>query len=336
MRLKQNFDLTNYNTFRIKCNSLYFSECDNYEEVQEVIDFCGIKKLELIVLGGGSNILFTKNFAGLILHYTTQGIRIFEENDEFIVLESDAGTEWDYFVNYCVQNNYYGVENLSLIPGNVGASPIQNIGAYGVEIKDVFHSLEYIDLITGDLETLQSDECDFGYRTSIFKTELLNQALITKVRYKLSKVPKFNLSYKPLTEYFNEQKEPSLSVIRDLIIETRNSKLPDYNVFGNAGSFFKNPEINSDQLRELKETYPNIVNYNLGNGNYKISAGWLIDNCGLKGIKKGEVGTHKNQALIIINYGKAKGSEIVEFSEFIAEEVYNKFNILIETEVNII
>ncbi|MFH0734421.1 MAG: UDP-N-acetylmuramate dehydrogenase [bacterium] len=336
MYLKENFNLTNYNTFRINCISSYFSECENYEEVQKIIDFCRVKKLELLVLGGGSNVLFTKNFYGLILHYATQGIRIFEENNEFIVLESDAGTEWDFFVNYCVQNNYYGVENLSLIPGNVGASPIQNIGAYGVEIKDIFHSLDYIELNTGEIKTLGFDGCNFGYRTSVFKTELKNEALIIKVRYKLSKVPKYNLSYKPLTDYFFGSKEPSLKEIRNLIIEVRNSKLPDYKTLGNAGSFFKNPEVDETVLFNLKVKYPDIVSFPLGNNKCKISAGWLIDNCGLKGFRNGEVGTYQNQALILINYGKANGSDILGFAEFIKSEVKNKFNIILETEVNII
>jgi len=336
MNIFNNYNLKTYNTFNLDIKSDFFSEAFNIDEIITLYEFGQSKKINYLVLGGGSNILFTNDFSGLVLRYVKDEINIIDEDKTNTIVEVGAGTKWDKFVEFCVNNNLYGAENLSLIPGNVGASPIQNIGAYGVELKDIFQKLEFFNFENGKIENYNSQVCNFGYRTSIFKHELKNKGIITKVNFRLSKIEKYNINYKALNDFLANEKEINLFNVRNAVINIRESKIPDYNVFGNAGSFFKNPEINKSLFNDLYEKYPYISYFKVDENKYKLAAGWLIENCGFKGFRKGDVGCFDKQALIIVNYGNAKGSDIVAFSDEIKKEVLKKFNIELETEVNII
>ena len=281
--------------------------------------------------------LFTKNFEGLVLKNNIKGIKIVKENDTDVFLESGAGENWHEFVLYCVKKGYAGVENLSLIPGNVGASPMQNIGAYGVEIKDVFDSLEAIEIKTGKVRIFNKEECNFGYRESVFKNIYKNQFIITSVVFKLSKTPKFNISYGAIESELEKMNISKLSIkaISDAVINIRSSKLPDPKVIGNAGSFFKNPVISISQFEDLKERYPQLAYYKLPSGEIKIAAGWLIDHLGWKGKRIEDYGVHKNQALVLVNYGESDGKDIYDLSSLIMKSVFKNFQISLEREVNI-
>lgn len=336
MNIYSNYNLKSNNTFGIEAKAKLFATITSKSDLDEIISLKNKTNLPILVIGKGSNLLFTKDYNGICINYKKDEINIINENTNSVLIEVYAGTEWDKFVEYAVSKNFYGIENLSIIPGTIGAAPVQNIGAYGVEVKDVIESVYYINLQDGTEHVLKNSECNFGYRTSIFKNELKSKILITKVLFNLSKIKTFKLEYKAINEKISDKSNLSLKVIRDAIINIRNEKLPDYQKHGNAGSFFKNPEISSEHLKLLKQDYPSIVNYELENGNYKIAAGWLIESCGLKGIQKGNVGTYSKQSLILINYGNATGEEILEFSKYIIDEVNKKFNILLESEVNII
>ncbi len=336
MDILLNKNLSNYNTFNLNVDTKYFAEANSIEDLHFLADYIQTNKLSYFVLGGGSNTLFKNDFDGIVIRYIKDQINVIDEDKNDVFIEVSAGTIWDNFVEYCVVNNYHGAENLSLIPGNVGASPIQNIGAYGTELKDIFYKLEYYNFQTNKIEYYLSDECNFGYRTSIFKHELKFKGIITKIIFKLSKNRKINLSYKALSDFFKDQKEINLASIREAVISIRESKIPDYKIFGNAGSFFKNPEIDHYKYLNISEKYPHIPYFKINENKYKIAAGWLIENCGFKGKRIGNVGCYEKQALILINYGNAKGSELVELSENIIKEVYLKFDIKLETEVNII
>lgn len=336
MNITNNYNLKLYNTFNLDIKSEFFAEAFTIDEIITLYEFVQSKKINYLVLGGGSNILFKNDFSGLVLRYVKDEINIIDEDKTNTIIEVGAGTKWDKFVEFCVNNNLYGAENLSLIPGNVGASPIQNIGAYGVELKDIFQELEYFNFENGKIENYNSQVCNFGYRTSIFKHELKNKGIITKVNFRLSKIEKYNINYKALNDFLANEKEINLINVRNAVINIRESKIPDYNVFGNAGSFFKNPEINKSLFNDLYEKYPYISYFKVDENKYKLAAGWLIENCGFKGFRKGDVGCFDKQALIIVNYGNAKGSDIVAFSDEIKKEVLKKFNIELETEVNII
>jgi UDP-N-acetylmuramate dehydrogenase len=291
-----------------------------------------------MILGGGSNILFTKDFDGLVLKNEISGINIIHEDEEFIFINAGAGVKWHSFVMFCVNQNFGGVENLSLIPGNVGASPMQNIGAYGVEIKDVFYQLEALHLKEKVRETFSAKDCEFGYRESVFKNKYKDQFAILNVTYRLKKKPDFNISYGAIETELQKKNVKDLSVkaISDAVINIRSSKLPDPEILGNAGSFFKNPIIDSHELNELKENFdPNVPFYKLGNEHFKIPAGWLIEKCGWKGFRRGDVGCYEKQALVLVNYGNATGKEIYNLSEEIKISVEEKFNIELEREVNI-
>ena len=336
MNIFNNYNLKPHNTFNLDIKSEFFAEAFTIDELITLYEFVQSKKINYLVLGGGSNILFKNDFSGLVLRYVKDEINIIDEDKTNTIVEVGAGTKWDKFVEFCVNNNLYGAENLSLIPGNVGASPIQNIGAYGVELKDIFQELEYFNFENGKIENYKSIVCNFGYRTSIFKHELKNKGIITKVNFRLSKIEKYNINYKALNDFLANEKEINLINVRNAVIKIRESKIPDYNVFGNAGSFFKNPEINKSLFNDLYEKYPYISYFKVDENKYKLAAGWLIENCGFKGFRKGDVGCFDKQALIIVNYGNAKGSDIVAFSDEIKKEVLKKFNIELETEVNII
>jgi UDP-N-acetylmuramate dehydrogenase len=341
MMVQENISLKGFNTFGIDVAAKYFATFNTIDEINELLEF---KKLSTLVLGGGSNILFTQNFNGLVLKNEIKGIEIVNENDDYVYLKVGAGENWHQFILYCIKNNLAGVENLSLIPGNVGASPMQNIGAYGVEIKDVFHSLEAFDLKEKTVQTFSLIDCAFGYRESVFKKKYKNQFVITSVTLRLNRKPVFNTSYGAIEQELEKMgvKNLSIKAISDAVINIRSSKLPNPVEIGNAGSFFKNPEIEYTLFDILRSKFPNIVGYHLTSGNVKLAAGWLIEQCGpktgtsWKGYRQGDAGCHAKQALVLVNYGDAKGGEIYELSEKIIEAVKQQFTVVLEREVNII
>jgi UDP-N-acetylmuramate dehydrogenase len=269
-----------------------------------------------LILGGGSNILFTKNFDGLVLKNELKGIELVKEDAEHFYVKAAAGENWHQFVLHCIHHGYAGVENLSLIPGNVGASPMQNIGAYGVEIKDVFHSLEAFHLDEKKVVNFSANDCAFGYRESVFKRKYKGQFVILSVTFRLHKHPQFNTTYGAIEQELQQMnvKELSIAAISQAVINIRSSKLPDPKQIGNAGSFFKNPEIPNEQFLQLKKDHPGISAYPLANGNTKLAAGWLIEQCGWKGFREGDAGCHAKQALVLVNYGNATGEQIFDLS----------------------
>ncbi len=335
MNIQENISLKRYNTFGIEASAKYFASFTNIEELKECLEF---KKQPTLILGGGSNILFTKNFDGLVLKNEITGIEKVQEDDEFVYVKAGAGVNWHEFVLFCISNNYAGVENLSLIPGNVGASPMQNIGAYGVEIKDVFHSLEAFHLQEKKIIKFNLNDCAFGYRESVFKQKYKNQFAITSVTYRLAKNATYHISYGAIQQELDAMgiKELSIEAISKAVINIRSSKLPNPAVIGNAGSFFKNPEVSSQEFHALSQRFPGIVGYDLHNGKTKLAAGWLIETAGWKGYRKGDAGCHSRQALVLVNYGAAKGNEIVSLSEEIIFSIKEKFGVLLQREVNMI
>jgi len=338
VKLSENISLKPYNTFGIDVKAKNFIEVVSVDELREVYNdkrFSADKKL---ILGGGSNLLFTGNFEGLVIKNAIKGIELINEDEDFYYIKAAAGESWHEFVMYCVNKNYAGLENLSLIPGNVGASPMQNIGAYGVEVKDVFYELEAFDVNKKTITKFNKEQCHFGYRESIFKREAKDKYVITSVTYKLGKQPVYNTSYGAIETELKQMGVVDLSVaaISKAVCNIRNSKLPNPKEIGNAGSFFKNPEVQKSKQEELLKAYPNIVSYSLENGNVKLAAGWLIEQCGLKGLRSGKTGVHKNQALVLVNYGNAKGQEIYDLSQKVLDAVKEKFGVELEREVNII
>lgn len=337
MQVQQNYSLKKDNTFGIDVYAKYFSEFSSGDELNGLLE--DAKNIsQKMVLGGGSNILFNKNYDGFVLKNKIPGISIIKEDEHHVYVKAGAGIAWHGFVMYCVGNNYGGVENLSLIPGNVGASPMQNIGAYGVEIKDVFYELEAFHLAEKKIQIFSAKDCEFGYRESIFKKKLKDQYAILNVTYRLNKNPVFNISYGAIEEELKKMKVKELSVksISDAVIRIRTSKLPDPKIIGNAGSFFKNPIIKNQKLPELKQLFDNIPFYKTGEYHFKIPAGWLIEQCGWKGFRRGDAGCYEKQALVLVNYGNASGTGIYNLSEEIKISVREKFGIDLEREVNII
>lgn len=338
MKYSENISLKLYNTFGIDVSAKYFVEVFSIAELSEVFNdkrFVAEKKL---ILGGGSNLLFTANFDGLVIKNSIKGVELINEDADFYYVKAAAGENWHEFVMFCVNKNYAGLENLSLIPGNVGASPMQNIGAYGVEVKDVFHELEAFDIHDKTIRKFNKEQCRFGYRESIFKREAKDKYVIISVTYKLRKSPMYNTSYGAIEAELEKMgvKELSVGAISQAVCNIRNSKLPNPREIGNAGSFFKNPEVSKSKQEELLKAYPNMVSYSLENGNVKLAAGWLIEQSGLKGIRIGDTGVHKNQALVLVNYGNAKGQEIYDLSQKVLDTVKEKFGVELEREVNII
>lgn len=342
MNIQQNISLKKYNTFGIEAAAKYFATFSSIEQLKNSLEFIQPQtennKPQTIILGGGSNILFTKNYDGLVLKNELKGIELVNEDDEFVYVKAAAGENWHQFVLHCISNNWAGAENLSLIPGNVGASPMQNIGAYGMEIKDVFHSLEAFHKNDKAVVTFNLNDCEFGYRESVFKRKYKDQFVITSVTYKLKKKPTFNITYGAIEQELQHMnvKELSIKAVSDAVINIRSSKLPNPAEIGNAGSFFKNPEILNEQFESLQLSFPNIVGYNLHNGKTKLAAGWLIEQCGWKGYREGDAGCHAKQALVLVNYGNATGKTIYALSEKILQSVQEKFGVLLEREVNII
>ena len=338
MTIQKNISLKQFNTFRVEAFAKYFCEVNNLSELKSLITTDHFENEQKLILGGGSNILFTKDFNGIVIKNCIGGIEVISESKDNVLLEVGAGHDWDELVEYTVNNGFYGLENLSLIPGTVGASPIQNIGAYGVEVKDVIESVKGLSLESFEQKVFSNSECNFGYRDSIFKTKLKNKFIVTSVVFSLSKNGKVNTNYKAIENYISEKKLSKVtpSEVRNAVIAIRRSKLPDPREIGNAGSFFKNPVISNNKYEEIKSNYSDLNGYQVDDSSVKISAGWLIDKCGLKGKRVNDVGVYEKQALVIVNYGNSTGGEILEFSDLIISNVYNKFNIELVKEVNII
>ena len=335
MIFKNNISIKKYNSFKVDHKIKKFYRIQSKEEMIKVKRSIS-KNEKIIILGGGSNILFTKNFNGSILYNNILGKEIIKETKKNIYIKFGAGENWDKSVEFCVKNKWYGIENLSLIPGSVGAAPIQNIGAYGTEIKDYIYEVSGINLSNGKSQIYENKLCNFSYRNSIFKGKLKNIFFITHVTIKLSKSKKLNLSYNEVKKYFRNKKSNEITIdnVRKKIIEIRESKLPDPKKLGNCGSFFKNPLVNFYFFNNLKNKYTDIIGFKNSNG-MKISAAWLIEKCGWKGYKKDNIGVYKNHALVLVNYGSNNGKKIFKLSEKIKESVNEKFNISLENEVNI-
>ncbi|MGZ3881108.1 MAG: UDP-N-acetylmuramate dehydrogenase [Flavisolibacter sp.] len=338
MNLQENVSLRPYNTFGIDVKARYFSSFESLVQLEEALNSKLNTQNSELILGGGSNILLTKDFDGIVLKNEMKGIEVVREDEEHVYLEAGAGENWHEFVLYCVEHGYAGVENLSLIPGNVGASPMQNIGAYGVEIKDVFYELEAYHKADKILKTFSLQDCAFGYRESVFKNKYKDQFVITSVSYRLNKKPSFNTSYGAINQELEKMgvKELSIQAVSQAVINIRTSKLPDPKQVGNAGSFFKNPIIPNDQFHELKTAFPDVVAFPSGADHTKLAAGWLIEQCGWKGYRKGDAGCYPKQALVLVNYGTASGRDIYDLSEKIIQSVLSNFGVLLEREVNII
>ncbi len=335
--LQRNTLLKTHNTFGINASASFFARFKSEEELLVLLK--ENKNHELFILGGGSNILFTKNFEGLVLKNEIKGFNILQESDKSVLVEAGAGMNWHEFVLKCLDLNFGGVENLSLIPGNVGASPMQNIGAYGVEIKDVFEYLDAIHIKTGTLKRFTNKDCAFGYRESIFKNKVKGEYIISRVGFRLTKEHVINTSYGAINKELENQNilNPNIKDVSNAVIAIRKSKLPDPNKIGNAGSFFKNPIIPLATLTVLQEKYPSVPNYPAGAESVKLAAGWLIEQAGWKGKTFNEsYGVHKNQALVLVNYGNATGNEILNLSNLIINDVKEKFGVQLEREVNIL
>ena len=342
MFVEKNISLKQYNTFRINAYAKLFASFNSVVELGEALE--NVEQIKnnhqnsILILGSGSNLLFTNNFDGLVLKNEIKGIRVVKEDAHHIYIQAGAGENWHQLVLYCIEHNLAGVENLSLIPGNVGASPMQNIGAYGVEIKDVFHSLEAYHIKDKKIVNFTLNDCEFGYRESVFKRKFKDEFVILNVTYRLNRIPDYKISYGAIGQELEKMgvKDLSIQAVSQAVINIRSSKLPDPAVIGNAGSFFKNPEIGNHEFHELIRVFPEIVGYNLPNGNVKLAAGWLIEQCGWKGYRKGDAGCHEKQALVLVNYGNATGSEIFDLSEQILQSVKAKFGVALEREVNIV
>lgn len=335
MSIQHNFSLKKFNTFGIDVKTSRFLTVNSVNELRTVL----AKESEIFVLSGGSNMLLTKNIDKLVLHINIKGIEIIEEGDSHAFVKVQAGENWHDFVLWCIENNLGGLENLSLIPGYVGTSPIQNIGAYGVEIKDTFHKLKAVKIATGERKIFSNTDCEFGYRNSIFKNSLKGKYIITSVIFKLTKKNhKLNYSYGGIRSELEKRGiiKPTIKDISNCVIDIRNSKLPNPDKIGNSGSFFKNPVISNTQFNELEKQFPEIPSYIVSDSEIKVPAGWLIEKSGFKGKRFGDAGVHDKQALVLVNHGNATGQEIYELAQNIQKKVHNTFNITLEIEVNII
>ncbi len=337
MQIQQHISLRPYTTFGIEAMAENFTAFSTTDELGKAIEIAANRPH--IILGGGSNILFTKDVEGFVFRNEIKKIAVVQEDEEHVYVQAGAGENWHSFVEHCIKNGFAGIENLSLIPGTVGASPMQNIGAYGVEIKDVFHSLEAFSTDEKKLYTFSAKDCEFGYRESIFKRRYKNKFVIVSVCYKLSKKPRFHLEYGGLRQQLEAMKihELSIKAVSEAVIAIRTKKLPDPKKIGNAGSFFKNPVIDGLRYKALKEKYDSMPAFpaNDGSNRTKVPAAWLIEQCGWKGFRKGDAGCHREQALVLVNYGRAKGSEILQLANDIIASVKEKFGIMLEKEVNV-
>ena len=335
VRFEENFSLKKYNTFGLSARCLYFFSFSETRELPEFLSsFEQLNTIPRLIIGCGSNLLFVSDFNGLVIYPDISGISLINEDEKYVWIEAGAGEIWDEFVEYTVDKGYGGLENLSLIPGKVGASAVQNIGAYGVEVGELIECVKGFDLSTFEFCEIPVSQCEYSYRNSIFKNRLSQRFIVTSVVYRLSKFPVFKLNYGDLLRKMDG--ELDIKIIREAIIKIRNSKLPDPKHIGNAGSFFKNPVVLGKKIRELQASYPDVPIYPVGDDLFKISAGWLIDMCGWKGFRKDDAGVHEHQALVIVNFGQATGRQIVDLSVKIYESVMQRFGIALEPEVQII
>lgn len=337
MTIQENVSLKDLNTFGVMARARMFADIEREEDLLALFSDENTKQTDSLILGGGSNILFTRNFEGLIIHINIKGISHRIDGDN-VYLTAGGGEIWNDLVHYAVDNEFAGIENLSLIPGSVGASPVQNIGAYGVELMDVFDSCQAFEISSGQIRTFTAEECNFSYRDSIFKSSLKGLYIITKVTFKLSLTFSPKITYGAIQDELEKRNinQPTIKDISSIVSYIRVSKLPDPKTIGNAGSFFKNPIVPVGKFIQLQSNFPDIVHYPASTGFIKLAAGWMIEYCGWKGKVLGNAGTWKNQALVIVNTGKASGNEIYNFSELIIESVKSRFDVTLEREVNII
>ncbi len=338
LTIQSNVSLKAHNTFGIDVMAKYLVETTTESDIHTLLQLPNFQNTPKLILGGGSNLLFTQNFDGLVVKLELKGIEVINETDDYVWVKAGAGENWHDLVMYCVERNYGGIENLSLIPGTVGAAPIQNIGAYGVELKDTFVSLEAIDLVTGEMSVFTRTDCNFGYRDSIFKREAKGKYIITKITLLLNKTPIFKTDYGDIQKTLEQMgvKELNIKAISNAVVKIRSGKLPNPTELGNAGSFFKNPEITQKLFLHLSSLYPDIPNYPTKYGFVKIPAAWLIEQCGWKGRRVGNVGVHYKQALVLVNYGHGEGTEIKRLADDIVVSVQEKFGIKLSQEVNVI
>ncbi len=337
MELTRNHSLKNLNTFGFNVKAKQYLAVENEENLKNIL-----KKTyadEIFVLGGGSNILLTGDLDFTVLHINLKGISVVNESQDTVIIKAKAGENWHDFVQYCIAKDYGGLENLSLIPGNVGTAPIQNIGAYGVELQDYFVECEAINRQTLETKTFTKEECNFGYRNSVFKNELKNQYIITSVTFRLTKkLHQLHLNYGSISQKLAEMnvEHPTIKEVAEAVIKIRQEKLPDPKQLGNSGSFFKNPIIDKKAFEQLTEKFPEAKYYKISENQYKIPAGWLIDHAGFKGFRKNDAGVHKRQALVLVNYGNATGKEILELANKIKSTIKETYAIDLEMEVNVI
>ncbi len=337
MTIENNVSLKPFNTFGIDAKATSYCNISTVEQLKNILASQHTKPL--FILGGGSNMLLTKDIEALVLHINLKGITIVNETENKVTVKAMAGENWHEFVLWCLEQNYGGIENLSLIPGNVGTAPIQNIGAYGVELKDVFVSCEAIHIKSQQLKAFTKKDCNFDYRESIFKQDLKNQYIITSVSFELTKTNhRLHMDYGAIKDQLNAFNitKPTIQHISEAVIAIRQSKLPDPKDIGNSGSFFKNPIISKEEFKTLNDNFPDIPSYQISDKEVKIPAGWLIEKAGFKGKRFNDYGIHKKQALVLVNYGNAKGKDIFELAKLIQKTIKRIFNIEIETEVNII
>lgn len=337
MEIKENYSLKTLNTFGIDVKARYFAVFQSVDELKALLTFQKEKAIARLIIGGGSNILFTQDFDGIVLKNELSGIDVVSENDKNIFVKAGAGEFWHNMVMHCVDKGYQGIENMALIPGCIGAAPMQNIGAYGVELKDVFHELQALNIATGEIENFDLARCEFGYRESVFKRKYRDQFVILSVVLRLNKVPVYNISYGNLQQEIDTNYNGELSVknIANAVIAIRQSKLPDPKFIGNAGSFFKNPEVDKEKVAQLKSMYSTIVSYPVDNQKEKLAAGWLIEQAGWKGKRIKDYGVHEKQALVLVNYGGSLGKDVYDLSTNIIDSVNEKFGVVLEREVNI-
>lgn len=338
LTIRENVSLQPFNTFGLAANADFFTEVRNLDDLKEVINHPDYQDIPRLFLGGGSNILLTGDFKGIVIRIDLKGIDIISENEHEVIIKAGAGEVWHDLVMYCVERNFGGIENLSLIPGTVGAAPMQNIGAYGVEIKDVFVELEALNLQTLEKERFNVKECNFGYRESVFKHEARDKYVILNVSFRLSKNPVFHTGYGAIKDTLAEMGITVMSIkaISEAVIHIRQSKLPDPKQIGNSGSFFKNPEIPLAQYQQLKNIYPDMPSYPIDETTVKVPAGWLIEHAGWKGKRFGQIGVHEKQALVLVNYGDGDGNAIKKLAHDIQYSVQEKYEIHLHPEVNFI
>jgi UDP-N-acetylmuramate dehydrogenase len=337
MQIHQNFSLKNYNTFGIEAKAKQFVAVHTLDELKSVLE--NHKNDKKFILGGGSNMLLTQDIDALVIHVDLKGKKVLKEDEDFVWVESNAGENWHEFVLWTIAQDFGGLENMSLIPGNVGTTPVQNIGAYGAEIKDTFVSCDAMNIETQEMKTFTKSECNFGYRESIFKHEAKDKFIITSVVFKLTKYNhKISVEYGDIKAELakNNIKTPTIKDVSNAVIAIRQSKLPNPKELGNSGSFFKNPVISREEFLKVQKKFPDVKYFEISETEVKVPAGWLIEHAGLKGYRNGDAGVHKNQALVLVNYGSATGQDILNLSKYVQKTVFDKYGIGIEAEVNVI